>query len=120
MVRVKAEAASPPTLIPAEELLVRLEPAWGAAPKDRDAVLHILAEALSGTPITTLHDCYRWDLQVPGLGSRFLGYEASGLSHCISSSLPPPGTTIQHEGKTFFIASHRQEAQPSHRQETQP
>lgn len=108
MVRVKAETQPAPTiLVPAEDLLARLEPAWGSTPDDREAVLRVLAEALSGTPIITLHDCYRWDLQVPGLGQRFLGYESSGLSHCIPTSLPPVGATFQHEGKTYFIASHR-------------
>lgn len=112
MVRVKAETQPAPILIPAEELLLRLEPLWGSPPDDRNAVLQILAEALGGAPIITLHDCYRWDIQVPGLGARFLGYESSGLSHCIPLSLPQAGSTIQHEGKTFFIATHRQEAQP--------
>lgn len=109
MVRVKTEIQPAPTIdVPAADLLARLLPLWGSSPDDRDAVLHTLAEALSGTAVITLHDCYRWDIQVPGLGQRFLGYEASGLSHCISSSLPPAGTTIQHEGKTFFVASHRE------------
>lgn len=111
MPRVKVEDQAPPTItVPAQELALRLEREWGHPPDNPEAVLRLLAEALGGAPVITLHDCYRWDIQVPGLGQRFLGYEASGLSHCISSSLPQAGTTIQHEGKTFFIASHREEA----------
>lgn len=108
MVRVKTDIPTPTITVPAEDLLVRLEPLWGAEPDDRVRVLQVLAEALSGSPTITLHDCYRWDIQVPGLGSRFLGYESSGLSHCIPTSLPQVGATFQHEGKTFFIASHRE------------